>query len=190
MGLLRNHVYTSILRSYSLVMKLATLVHEMYATMKRSTISTPHAYYRFSTLFYMFGGRYSHLMSLYINGPSGGICKASRYYFRTIQVSSLICSDPWCVFPWTWFCLQRRTFTVSIISGDFFTSCSALFTTTMRVPTIFGHGRGCTVSWHWTPESLTFSFFAICIWSTIQSSHGHAIRSHPRPSSEDQKSIR
>jgi hypothetical protein len=65
-----------------------------------------------------------------------------------LQVTSLICSDPRCVLPWTRFSLQRCIFTVSVSGGDFFTSCPALFTTPMRIPALYARGRGRPVSRH------------------------------------------
>jgi hypothetical protein len=88
MGLLRNRVYTSVLWSCFPVMKSATLDHGMYATMKRFAFSTPHAHCRFPMLFCMFRGWYFHLMSLYVNGPSKGICRASQYRGRTVYFLS------------------------------------------------------------------------------------------------------
>jgi hypothetical protein len=88
MGLLRNRVCISILWSYSLVMKSATLDHGMYATMKRFAFCTSHAHCHFPMLFCMFEGRYSHLMSLYVNDPSEGICRVSRYRCKSVHFLS------------------------------------------------------------------------------------------------------
>jgi hypothetical protein len=71
-----------------------------------------------------------------IRGYLQSVSVLLQNYLLPLHVTSLI---------WIRFCLRRHTFTISIIGGDFFTSCPALFTAAMRVPAIFARGRGRTV---------------------------------------------